>query len=71
MARHEQAESAIGTALATLEGVQVRLEPLVIGTQRRDDIRITGRPLVELEAKTSTLPSSSLPPRILRPPRCH
>jgi hypothetical protein len=42
MARHEQAESAIGTALATLKGVQVRLEPLVIGTQRRDDIRISG-----------------------------
>jgi hypothetical protein len=42
VARHEQAKRAIGTALATLEGVQVRLEPLVIGTQRRDDIRITG-----------------------------
>jgi hypothetical protein len=41
-ARHEQAKRAIGTALATLKGVQVRLEPLVIGTQRRDDIRISG-----------------------------
>ena len=42
MARHEQAKRAIGTALATLEGVQVHLEPLITGTQRRNDIRITG-----------------------------
>jgi hypothetical protein len=42
VARHEQAKRTIGTALATLEGVHVRLEPLVFGTQLRDDIRITG-----------------------------
>jgi hypothetical protein len=42
VARHEQAKRAIGTALATLEGVQVHLEPLIAGTQRRNDIRITG-----------------------------
>jgi hypothetical protein len=38
----KRAERTIGTALATLARVQVRLEPLIIGTQRRDDIRITG-----------------------------
>jgi hypothetical protein len=32
----------IGMALATLEGVQVHLEHLITGTQRRNDIRITG-----------------------------
>jgi hypothetical protein len=42
VARHEQAKRVIGQALATLEGVQVQVEPLVIGTQRRDDIRIIG-----------------------------
>jgi hypothetical protein len=42
MARHEQAKRTIGTALATLEGVQVHLEPLITRTQRRNDIRITG-----------------------------
>ncbi len=42
MARHEQAKGMIGNALSTLEGVQVRLEPLVLGTARRNDIRITG-----------------------------
>jgi hypothetical protein len=42
VARHEQAKPTIGTALATLEGVQVHLEPLITGTQRRNDIRITG-----------------------------
>jgi hypothetical protein len=42
VARHEQAKRTIGTALATLEGVQVHLEPLITGTQRRNDIRITG-----------------------------
>ncbi|RSH85394.1 hypothetical protein EHS25_004790 [Saitozyma podzolica] len=39
--RHEQAQRAIGTALATVEGVQVHLKPLITGTQRRNDIRIT------------------------------
>jgi hypothetical protein len=58
-------------ALATLEGVQVRLEPLVIGTQCRDDIRITGSAssglgsediditmvsLASLDSQTATLP---------------
>jgi ammonia channel protein AmtB len=33
MARHEQAKRAVGTALATVEGVQVHLEPLITGTQ--------------------------------------
>jgi hypothetical protein len=42
VARHEQAKRAIGTALGTLEGVQVHLEPLITGTQRRNDLRITG-----------------------------
>ncbi|RSH94163.1 hypothetical protein EHS25_003966 [Saitozyma podzolica] len=42
VARHEQAKHTIGTALATLAGVQVHLEPLITGTQRRNDIRITG-----------------------------
>ncbi|GFZ44347.1 hypothetical protein JCM24511_02069 [Saitozyma sp. JCM 24511] len=42
MARHEEAKGTIGTARATLEGVQVHLEPLITGTQRRNDIRITG-----------------------------
>jgi hypothetical protein len=40
--RHEQAKRAIGTAMATVEGVQVHLESLITGTQRRNDIRITG-----------------------------
>ncbi|GFZ44382.1 hypothetical protein JCM24511_02104 [Saitozyma sp. JCM 24511] len=42
VARHEQAKQAIGQALATVEGVQVHLEPLITGTQRWNDIRITG-----------------------------
>jgi hypothetical protein len=42
VARHEQAKRAIETALATVEGVQVHLEPLVIGTRCRDDIGLTG-----------------------------
>jgi hypothetical protein len=42
VARHEQAKRAIGTALATVDGLQVHLEPLITGTQRRNDIRITG-----------------------------
>jgi hypothetical protein len=41
-ARHEQAKRLIGTALATVEGVQVHLEPFITGTQRRNDIRIIG-----------------------------
>ncbi|GFZ51760.1 hypothetical protein JCM24511_09528 [Saitozyma sp. JCM 24511] len=40
--RHEPAKRAIETALATVDGVKVHLEPFVKGTPRRDDIRITG-----------------------------
>ncbi|RSH85488.1 hypothetical protein EHS25_004884 [Saitozyma podzolica] len=36
------ATRTIETALPTLDGVQVHLEPLITGTQRRNDIRITG-----------------------------
>jgi hypothetical protein len=39
---HEQAKRAIGTALATVKGVPTNMEPLVTGTQRRDDRRIIG-----------------------------
>jgi hypothetical protein len=42
VARNEQAKRAIGTALSTVQGVQVHLEPLITGTQRRNDVRITG-----------------------------
>jgi hypothetical protein len=42
VARHKQAKHAIGTALATVEGVQAHLEPLITGKQCRNDIRITG-----------------------------
>ena len=42
MARHEHAKHAFGTALGTLECMQVRLEPLVSGTQRSNGIGITG-----------------------------
>jgi hypothetical protein len=34
VARHEQAKRANSTALATLEEVQVHLEPFITGTQR-------------------------------------
>jgi hypothetical protein len=69
--QHEQAKRAIGTALATVEGVQVHLEPLITGTQRRNDIRITGSAasgfssehidigivsLASQESQTATLP---------------
>jgi hypothetical protein len=40
--KHEPAKHETGQALATLDGVQVHLEPFVPGTQRRNDIRITG-----------------------------
>ncbi len=42
VARHEQAKGTVGKALSTLEGEQIRLEPFVLGTARRNDIRITG-----------------------------
>jgi hypothetical protein len=32
----------IGTALVTVEGVQVHLEPFVAGTQRGSGLKITG-----------------------------
>jgi competence CoiA-like predicted nuclease len=40
VARHEQANRDIATALATVEGVKVYLEPFITGTQRRDDISV-------------------------------
>jgi hypothetical protein len=39
--RLEQTKLTIGTALATLERLQVRLEPLITVSQGRNDIRIT------------------------------
>jgi hypothetical protein len=69
-----QAKRTIGTVLATLEGVQVHLEPLITGTQRRNDIRITGSAssglssediditiisLALQDSKTATLPLAS------------
>ncbi|GFZ50354.1 hypothetical protein JCM24511_08111, partial [Saitozyma sp. JCM 24511] len=51
MARHEQAKRAVGTALATVEGVQVHLEPFITGTQRRNDIRITGSAAIGLSSE--------------------
>jgi hypothetical protein len=42
IARHEQAKRTIGKALAMMDEVHVPLEPLITGTQRRKDIRITG-----------------------------
>ena len=57
MARHELAKRTIGTALATLEGVQGHLEPLTTGTQRRNDIRpITIVSLASQDFQTATLP---------------
>jgi hypothetical protein len=71
MARHEQAKRAVGTAVGTVEGVQVHPEPLITGTQRRNDIRITGSAaiglsrediditivsLASLDSQTATLP---------------
>jgi hypothetical protein len=45
VARHEHAKHAFGAALGTLECMQVRLEPLVSGTQRSNGIGITGSAL--------------------------
>lgn len=74
MARHEQAKRTIGMALATVEGVQVHLEPMITGTQRRNDIRITGSAssglssediditivsLASQESQTATLPPAA------------
>jgi hypothetical protein len=56
MARHEQAKRAVGTAVGTVEGVQVHPEPLITGTQRRNDIDITIVSLASLDSQTATLP---------------
>jgi hypothetical protein len=42
VAHHKQSNRAIGAALATVEGVQVHLEPINSDTQCRDDISIIG-----------------------------
>jgi hypothetical protein len=42
IARHEQVKYAIKRALETAEGVQVRLEPFIADTNRRNDLRVTG-----------------------------
>ncbi len=55
MARHEQAKGIIGNALSTLEGVPVRLEPLVLSTARRNDIRISGSRPTALSTQESDL----------------
>jgi hypothetical protein len=41
-ARHEQVKRAIASALSKIPGVAVVVEPLIEGTARRNDIRITG-----------------------------
>lgn len=41
MARHEQAKGIFRMTLGSLGGVRIHLEPLVRGTARRNDIRIT------------------------------
>ncbi|GFZ50366.1 hypothetical protein JCM24511_08123, partial [Saitozyma sp. JCM 24511] len=63
--------NAVGTAVGTVEGVQVHLEPLINRTQRRKDIRITGSassglssediditiiPLASQDSQSATLP---------------
>jgi hypothetical protein len=42
IARHEQVKYAIKRALETAEGVQVRVEPFIADTNRRNDLRVTG-----------------------------
>ena len=42
IARHEQVKRAIGTALSKIEGARVQVEPEILNTRRRNDIRITG-----------------------------
>ena len=44
-ARHEQVKRAIASALSKIQGVAVVVEPLIGGTARRNDIRITGNPM--------------------------
>lgn len=43
-ARHEQVKRAIASALSKIPGVAVVVEPLIGGTVRRNDIRVTGNP---------------------------
>ena len=43
-ARHEQVKRAIASALSRIQGVAVVVEPLIGGTARRNDIRVTGNP---------------------------
>ena len=43
-ARHEQVKRAIASALSKIQGVAVVVEPLIGGTARRNDIRVTGNP---------------------------
>jgi len=42
MDRHEQAEGIIAQVLEAAEGVQIQLEPLMRGSQRRNEIRVIG-----------------------------
>ena len=60
MARHEQAKGVIGQALSTLEGVQVRLEPLILNTQRRNDIQLIGSQASQLSSQEFDLTIVSL-----------
>ena len=41
-ARHEQVKRAIAAALSKIRGVTIVVEPLIDGTARRNDIRVTG-----------------------------
>ena len=43
-ARHEQVKRAIASALSKIQGVAIVVEPLIGGTARRNDIRVTGNP---------------------------
>jgi hypothetical protein len=43
-ARHEQVKRAIASAFSKMQGVTVVVEPLIEGTARRNDIRVTGDP---------------------------
>jgi hypothetical protein len=58
--RHEQAKLTIGTALATLERLQVHLEPLITFSQRRNDIRITGSATSGLSSEDNDITIVSL-----------
>jgi hypothetical protein len=62
VARHEQAKRTIGTALATLEGVQVHLETSVTDTGHGDDIRIIGSAASGLPSEDINITIVSLAP---------